>query len=134
MKIKYSKKETRNLGNYENVTVEISVEDTVDFQNETKEECFTRLREFVITRLPFQFNKTEDVYVPETKESDNKNTLISSIEPDIELIKNKMVNLIEQDKNNRTLIKELLREYNAEKLQELTNEQLFEFNIKLLTL
>ena len=120
MKIKYSKRETRNLGNYENVTVEISVEDTVDFSSETKEECFNRLREFVVDRLPFQFNKTEEIHVLDTKELD------------IEEVKNKMVKLIEQNKNNRKVIKGLLSEYNAERLQELSSEQMKEFNLKLL--
>ncbi len=48
MRISYSKKETKNLGNYENIVVEIAIEDEVDTLTETKEECFLRLKEFCI--------------------------------------------------------------------------------------
>jgi hypothetical protein len=122
MKIKYSKRETRNLGNYENVTVEISVEDTMDL-TETKEQCFDRLREFVTSRLPFQFNKTED-----------KIQELKTEEVDIEEVKNKVLNLIDHDNNNRQIIKSILGEFNAEKLQELNRSQLKEFNNKIMNL
>lgn len=117
MKIKYSKRETKNLGNYENVTVEISVEDIVDVSIETKEECFVRLKKFVIDRLSKEFNK-EPINIEETK-------------IDIEEVKNKIVSLIDKDKNNRKVIKSIFAIYKATKLQELSEYQLEEVNKKL---
>lgn len=121
MKIKYSKKETRNLGNYENVTVEISVEDTVDAFNETQEECFLRLRDFVINRLPIQFTQSIQ---SQTKTE----------EIDLEVVKNKVVKLIDKDENNRQVIKSMLASYNATILQDLNFSQLKEVNNKLIKL
>ncbi len=51
MKIYYSKKET-----YNNVTIEIKAEDTVNYEIENKEEAFARISKFVEERLAESFN------------------------------------------------------------------------------
>ena len=115
MKIKYSKRETRNLGNYENVTIEVSVEDEVGL-TESNDECFLRLKTFVNERLATEFNAK----LP--KDEDKL---------DIEEVKNKFVNLIKKDKNNRDVIKNILNSYNATKIQDLNSVDLEKFNIEL---
>lgn len=48
MKISYGEKHIVNIGNYENITIEISVEDNVDFENgETLDEARECLQEYV---------------------------------------------------------------------------------------
>lgn len=117
MKIKYSKRETKNLGNYENATVEISIEDTIDPLIESKEEGFIRLRKFVLDRMANEFN--------------NEST---EVKLDIQDVRNKVSSLVDKDENNRKVIKAILASYNATKLQELTYHQLEEVNRKLETL
>lgn len=118
MKIKYSKRETKNMGNYESSTVEISIEDVVDSHIETKEECFLRLRKFVHDKLSNEFNK-------EPKETEEPKLTI-------EEVRNKIAILINKDENKyRKIIKSILAVYNATKLQELTEYQLNEVNRKL---
>ena len=117
MKIKYSKRETKNMGNYESSTVEISIEDVVDSHIETKEECFLRLRKFVHEKLSNEFNK------------EPKDLPLNNV--DIENVKNKVTSLINTDENNRKIIKLILAVYNATKLQELNQNQLEEVNKKL---
>lgn len=107
MRIKYSKKETKNLGNYENVTIEISAEDDVDLSKENEEKCFLRLKEFVVSRLDKEFKI------------------------DIEGIKNNISKLINIDRSNKDIIKNILKSYGAEKLPDLNQEQLEKFNLKL---
>lgn len=114
MKIKYSKRETKNLGNYESATVEISIEDSVDTDIETTDQCFTRLRKFVLDRLSYEFNRK-----PET------------VKLSMEDVKNKIINLIEIDENNRRIVKSIYASYNVTKLQELNESQLIEVNKKL---
>lgn len=68
MKITYSRKETRNLGNYENTSIEISAED-IRHDHESQEECLERLSKFVNTEL----NKCEFKHAKlEKKEKLNK--------------------------------------------------------------
>lgn len=51
MILAYSRKQTKNLGESENISVEITLEDEVDFTVENKEECLNRLRSFVNKQL-----------------------------------------------------------------------------------
>ncbi len=111
MIIKYSKKENRNLDNYENVTVEISAEDEVDFNNETKEECFLRLKDFVVSRLPHQF-MNNDINIEEVKQKISKLIALNA-------------------EKYRKIIKDILSTYNVTKTQDLSKQQLKEFNEKL---
>ena len=58
MQITYSKRHTKNLGNYENLTVEIGIEDNVKYdEGETFDEGFVRIRELVNFKLKKEFEK-----------------------------------------------------------------------------
>jgi len=58
MQITYSKRHTMNLGNYENMTVEIGVQDEVNFEEgETLEEGYLRLRKWVNIKLKQEVDK-----------------------------------------------------------------------------
>lgn len=126
MRISYSKKETRNLGNYENVIVEIAVEDDVDTTKETEQECFIRLKEFVTNRLSCEFNQKKDS--PKIEQTNNL------CKTDIEEVKLNITTLINIDRDNKNIIKDILRSYGAEKTQDLNQSQLENFNLKLLDL
>ena len=58
MQISYSKRHTKNLGNYQNLTVEIGIEDNVKYdEGETFDEGFVRIRELVNFKLKKEFEK-----------------------------------------------------------------------------
>ena len=58
MQITYSKRHTKNLGNYENLTVEIGVQDKINYgDGETFDEGFVRIRELVNFKLKKEFEK-----------------------------------------------------------------------------
>ena len=80
MKITYSERKTINLGNYESKSVEICVENTVNFENHTVETAYNEIKNFVVVKLEEALKekpkgtiakkiKTETV---EKKEIDNK--------------------------------------------------------------
>lgn len=110
MKIFYRKKETKNLGNYENLSVEIGIEDEVNFEIETSEDCFLRLKNFTNEKLKEQFD-------------------LPSVT--IEQVQTAVKNLITQSPTNRKTIKDLLHTYNVTKFKELTPLQLKQCNEKL---
>lgn len=110
MKIYYSKKETKNLGNYENITIEMGIEDEVVHEEETADECFDRLKEFVNEKLSAQIPKLQ-LRVADIKE--------------------RVSNLIAKDANKRNGVRELLATYNVTKIHELNQLELKEFNDKL---
>jgi hemerythrin-like domain-containing protein len=63
MIVKYRKKLIRNLGNYENITVEIELEDNVVYERgETYESCYDKLRSSVSKSLSEE-NKKIDEYL-----------------------------------------------------------------------
>ena len=58
MQITYTKRHTKNLGNYENLTVEIGVQDKINYDDgETFDEGFVRIRELVNSKLKKEFEK-----------------------------------------------------------------------------
>ena len=58
MQITYSKRHTKNLGDYENLTIEIGIEDNVKYdEGETFEEAYVRIRELVNSKLKKEFEK-----------------------------------------------------------------------------
>jgi hypothetical protein len=58
MQITYSKRHTKNLGNYQNLTIEIGIEDNVKYdEGETFDEGFVRIRELVNFKLKKEFEK-----------------------------------------------------------------------------
>jgi hypothetical protein len=134
MKIAYTKKETKNLGNYENVSVEISVEDIVDFNIETKDEAFDRLSNFVKTKLEQQFSTDKlKANVSSTKPVSTyvKPVPVELVSDVIADIKAFMLELIKREPAHRTNIKELLSTYGATKLQEVPTSELNNFYIDL---
>ena len=67
MKITYRKKIIKNLGNYENVTVEIVVEDEVDYERDlTYESVYDKLRLCVGKSIAEEGKKIDD-YVKSRK-------------------------------------------------------------------
>lgn len=58
MQITYSKRHTMNLGNYENMTIEIGVQDEINFEDgETLDEGYFRIRQWVNIKLKKEFSK-----------------------------------------------------------------------------
>lgn len=66
MQITYKKRHTKNLGNFENLSIEIGIDEEVDFEaGETFETCYERIRKLVNDNLKKEFDK-----VTGKKESD----------------------------------------------------------------
>lgn len=128
MKISYTKKETKNLGNYENVSIEISIEDEIDFNLETQEEAFNRISSYVTKKLDEQFaNNKIKANVIHKKPEDNSifyDNLLREVRTDI-------INLIELSSDNRFMIKKLLNQHGASKIQDLDKETLELFRQEL---
>lgn len=61
MNLKYSKKLTINLGNYENIILELGVEDKVDLENETYDEAYNRMKNLVNNSLQQEYTKIKGV-------------------------------------------------------------------------
>ena len=58
MQVTYSKRHTKNLGNYQNMSIEIGIEDNVKYdEGETFEEAYVRIRELVNFKLKKEFLK-----------------------------------------------------------------------------
>ena len=58
MQVTYNKRHTKNLGNYENMSIEIGIEDNVKYdEGETFEEAYVRIRELVNFKLKKEFSK-----------------------------------------------------------------------------
>lgn len=58
MQIKYSKKHTKNLGNYQSLTVEIGIEEEVHYEaGDTFESVYSMIRELVNVKLKKEFEK-----------------------------------------------------------------------------
>jgi hypothetical protein len=110
MKISYSRKETKNLGNYESLSVEISMEDYISPEDLTAEEGFNRIRSFVLDKFKDEFNKPKITH---------------------DIVKNKVISFCCNDMEKKDCIEKVLQNYNASKIKELTDTQLIEFNNKL---
>lgn len=136
MLIAYTKKETKNLGNYENVSVEITVEDNVDFSIETKDEAFDRISNFVKNKLSEQFNIDKlKANVSSSKPIISKYpSNIDSYDSYILLLKTYILGLIRNNPDNRIKVKQLLAKYEATKLHDLKDNDLNDFykNLKQL--
>lgn len=110
MLISYSKKETKNLGNYESVSVEIKIEDEVNSETETPQECLIRLKAFVSTNI------NQELGMP----SHNNNN-----------IKQQILELINFDPNNKIIIKNMLAEFGATKVGDLAEKSLIDLSNRL---
>lgn len=109
MIISYSKKETHNLGNYENITIEIKIEDKRE-EDESAEECLGRLRKFVTDNLK-QEAQTSRI-------SDNT-------------IKRQIHHLIKLNEDNKIIIKNMITNYGVTKISDLEEQDIIELNKKL---
>jgi hypothetical protein len=57
MNVSYKKRLVKNLGNYETVTIEIGADEVVDYEIESSQKTYDRVREFVNMRLKEEFIK-----------------------------------------------------------------------------
>lgn len=57
MNVSYKKRLVKNLGNYETVTIEIGADEVVDYEIESSQKTYDRVREFVNMRLKEEFMK-----------------------------------------------------------------------------
>lgn len=57
MQISYKKRIVKNMGNYESISVEIGMEDEVNFEVDTYETAYGRLRETVNHKLKKEIHK-----------------------------------------------------------------------------
>lgn len=120
MKIYYSKRKTHNLGNYENIVIQISAEDEVNSIVETKEECFSRLKSFVDSNLEEQLLEITKV----------KTEALTH-----DKVKNHVINIVKRDEYKRDIIKQyLISRYNVNKVVDLNMNDLIEFNSYLRSL
>ena len=129
MKIGYSKKITKNLGNYESLVVEINVEEDLQ-DKQTADELFYKLKDFVNAKIQEdltsynQKNSTVEVEKPEDK-TDTKVQLI------LDELRKKCILLVERNENNRSKIKSLLSEFRVSKIIDLHVDNISLFKSKL---
>lgn len=115
--IYYSKRETHNLGNYESVSIEISIEDEPE-GDESKTECYDRLKFWVNEKLRAQF--------PAKKSAANQNTRpisghpVSQNEILFNELKQKISKLVQMDRANQDSIKKLLMSFGVNKVSDLS--------------
>lgn len=114
MKIYYSKRKTHNLGNYENMVIQISAEDEVNTIVETNDQCFIRLKSFVDSKLEQELSE------------------LTRVKPDIithDKVKNLVISIVAKDEFKRDVIKEyMFSRYKVNKVADLNKDNLIEFN------
>lgn len=113
MLISYSKRETKNLGNYENVSIGIKVEDDIDLSMETAESGLQRLKNFVITNLDMEFGRVN------IKNSTNID------------LKHQISELVTFNASNKITIKNILTKYGVSKVSELNEVDVVSFSKEL---
>ncbi len=120
--IYYSKRETHNLGNYESVSVEISIEDEPE-GDESKTECYERLKLWVTEKLNSHFPKRQvtngtpkavpiPYELPKTAANQESDVFID--------LKRKISSLIQIDRANQDNIKKLLISFGVNKVSDLS--------------
>lgn len=122
MRITYHKKRTKNTGNYENIVVEIGIEEDINFK-ETPEECFERIETLVNTRL----EKAFDPITSKKEVQDDTKHLVDAI-------KSLVTSLIDADPKNKDAIKILLTEFGVTKISEIKDNLLEHFYTMLMVL
>jgi len=143
MRISYTKRQTKNLGNYENVSFEITIEDDVDFSKETQDEAFNRVSNFVKIKLQEQFgtdklkanvssNKPVTTNVkPLSVEIVSDDNSIRETDRAYDQTKALILELIQEliklDPKNGLKIKEILGKYLVTKLKDLPVSELNNF-------
>ena len=123
MKIAYSKKRTHNLGNYENIVIEINAEDEVNHLVETEQGCFLRLKTFVDNKLQEQLLEVTK------KKTQEKITEVKTDSSKWDEVKNLIISIVKQDDSKREVIKQyMLSQYTTSKVNDLSYEQLLELD------
>lgn len=139
MKIGYSKKITKNLGNYESVVIEINVEEDRE-GCVNPQELFYEMKDFVNAKI----QEDLDSYI---SSSDQKNSTIE-VKQSVDKVEVKnddleskaicvkklraiCVKKVEQDANNKLFIFNLLSEFGVSKVADLHSDNLFDFKNKL---
>lgn len=136
MKIGYSKKVTKNLGNYESLVVKINVEEDLQ-DDETADQLFYKLKDFVNAKiqedLSFHISsQNQKNSTAEVKTYINKTDVKSDDSDSIKhVLRNLCLNKVQQDANNRSKINSLLSEFGVSKVLDLHNDDLFSFKSKL---
>lgn len=116
--IKYSKRETHNLGNYESVSVEISIEDEPE-GDESKTECYERLKLWVDEKLNAQFrSQTVKPRIAANQDLTSSNSALFNE------LKHKISSLIKLDRSYQEKIKALLASFGASRLPDLSEEDM----------
>jgi len=116
MLISYSRRETKNLGNYENISVGIKVEDEVNVDTETPENALNRLKKFVSDNLDMELGK-----------ADSKISTTNDLRQQIS-------QLITTNDRNKIIIKSMLAKYGVNKIGELNETETINFTKELETL
>jgi hypothetical protein len=116
MLISYSRRETKNLGNYENISVGIKVEDEVNVDTETPENALNRLKKFVSDNLDMELGK-----------ADSKISTTNDLRQQIS-------QLIATNDRNKIIIKSMLAKYGVNKIGELNETETINFTKELETL
>lgn len=136
MKIGYSKKVTKNLGNYESLVVEINVEEDLQ-DGETADQLFYKLKDFVNAKIqedlsPHISSKNQKNSTAEVKTSFDKTDAKSDDSDFIKhVLRNLCINKVQKDANNRSKINNLLSEFGVSKVLDLHNDDVSSFRSKL---
>ena len=121
MRVSYSRRELKNLGNYENVTFEITAEDDVIHECEGDWHTLQRLKEFVDKNMQ---ELVESVTPKEAMLQANHSDILSSI-------RNNIKSLMSRDPKNKATITNLLSKFGHNKITQLEHLEAKEFDIKL---
>jgi hypothetical protein len=132
MKIGYSKKITKNLGNYENVVIEINV--ATDLQTgQTPDELFYNLKAFVNSKIQEECmnekNSRIEVKAPMHKTETNEDNV--SFATIVKELKQRCVYLVNKNPSNKLKITNLLSEFSVSKIADLNPHNIALFESKL---
>jgi hypothetical protein len=136
MKIGYSKKVTKNLGNYESLVIKINVEEDLQ-DGQSHDELFYKLKDFVNAKIEEDFSshissQNQKKSIAEIKTSFDKTDAKSDDSDSIkQVLRNLCLNKVQQDANNRFKINSLLSEFKVSKVLDLHNDDLSSFKNKL---
>lgn len=135
MKIGYSKKITKNLGNYESLVVKIDVEEDLQ-DGQSPDELFYKLKDFVNVKIQEDLNShNQKTSTGEIKTSVDK---VEVKKDDLELraicvtkLRAICVKKVEQNSENKLKINTLLSEFGVSKVADLHSDNIVDFKNKL---
>lgn len=135
MKIGYSKKITKNLGNYESLVVKIDVEEDLQ-DGQSPDELFYKLKDFVNVKIQEDLNShNQKNSTVEVKKSVDK---VEVKKDDLELraicvtkLRAICIKKVEQNSENKLKINTLLSEFGVSKVADLHSDNIVDFKNKL---